>query len=89
MTAKVDNQIVKSGLIFIKQVRHHLINNFLHHNRVKTAGFFFIYVCFKDNVNKQYGVVAKICGCFEFCAVNRTTSNFALDFRNNHKIYVI
>ena len=44
---------------------------------------------FKDNVKKKYGVVAKICGCFEFCAVTRSMSNFALKFRNNHKIYVI
>ena len=43
----------------------------------------------KDNVIQQYGVVAKICGCFKFCAVTRTMSNFALNFRNNHKIYVI
>ena len=44
---------------------------------------------FEDNVIQQYGVVAKICGCFEFGAVIRTMSNFALNFRSNHKIYVI
>ena len=28
----------------------------------------------------QYGVVAKIWGCFEFCTVTRTMSNFTLNF---------
>ena len=42
MVAKADDQIVKSGLIFIKQVRHHLIYNFLHHNWAKLASIFFI-----------------------------------------------
>ena len=37
-------------------------------------------------MKKKYGVSAKICGCFEFCAVTRTMSNFALNFRNKHEI---
>ena len=46
--AKADDQIVNNGFIFIKQVRHHLIDNFSHHNRVKTAGITFIYACFNQ-----------------------------------------
>ena len=41
--------------IFIKQVWHHLIHTFLHHNRAKTAGIFFIYACFNqfENIFKE------------------------------------
>ena len=38
-------QVAKNGTKFIKQVRHHLIDNFLHDNQAKTAGIFFIYAC--------------------------------------------
>ena len=43
---KADDQIVKNGLIFIKQAWQHIFYNFLHHNQAKTAGIFFIYACF-------------------------------------------
>ena len=44
--AKADGQIAKNGFIFIKQVRNHLFDIFLHNNRAKAAGIFFIYACF-------------------------------------------
>ena len=33
--ANADDQIVENGFIFIKRVRHHLIDNFLHYNGTK------------------------------------------------------
>ena len=51
---KADDQIVKNGLIFIKQVwQLHIFYNFLHHNRAKTAGIFFIYTCFNQFLSIQ------------------------------------
>ena len=41
---KADNQIVKNGLIFIEQVQHHLIDNFLQHNQAKNNSYF-LHLC--------------------------------------------
>ena len=49
--SNADDEIVKNGFIFIKQVRNHLIDTFLHPDRAKTAGIFFIYVCFNQFLN--------------------------------------
>ena len=53
------NKIAKNGLIFIKQMHHHLINIFLHFNRAKTAGIFSIYACFNQLLNMIDGRVTE------------------------------
>ena len=52
---KADEKIAQNGLIFIKQVWQHILNNFLHHNLAKTAGIFFIHACFNQFL-KQFTI---------------------------------
>ena len=72
-----NHQNAKNGFIFIKKVRHKLIDTFLHHNRVTTAGIFFLYAWFNQfqNICKETTLPELMAVLLKFNEVNKRPSN--------------